>query len=120
LGSETDIQRDIISALGAMGFFVWRNHTQGVMVRGSRRVKNKNAGSPDIMALKNGVFYAIEVKTKTGKVSDEQIQWLRDANGQGAVAMVVRSLQDVLDIIEDLGRKKNRVADMVDSMFICV
>ena len=71
------------------------------------------------MALKGGQFYAIEVKTKTGKISNDQLQWLRNASNNGAVSMVVRSLNDVLDIVADLEKKENRVADIVDRLFIC-
>ncbi len=63
---------------------------------GGRTVKNPAAGSPDILAIKNGKFYCIEVKTPKGKLADNQYIWLKKAHDHGAIAMVVKSLDDLI------------------------
>ena len=68
----------------------------GGMKVGGARARNPATGSPDIMAIKDGRFYAIEVKTATGKVSVHQYEWLQKAHDYGAVSIVVRSLEDLI------------------------
>ena len=106
--AEAAIQKAIIDFMRHDGFMVWRNQTQGVMMGGGKRARSTNTGSPDIMALKNGIFYGIEVKTSTGKVATHQQAWLALASLHGARCFVARSLQctiDTLKIYESLDNK---------------
>jgi hypothetical protein len=52
-------------------------------------------GAADVMALHDGVFYAIECKGAGGKVTPEQRRFLREVEGRGGVAIVARCLEDV-------------------------
>lgn len=52
-------------------------------------------GAPDILAWKAGKFYAIEVKSPTGRVSPEQTSWHQRFIAQGGVCIVARTLEDV-------------------------
>lgn len=92
---EQEIQRQCLDYLAGAGFFAWKNHVQGMRV-GGRAAKNPAAGSPDILAIKDGKFYCIEVKTPTGKLSENQYKWLQKASSHGAVSMVVKSLDDLI------------------------
>lgn len=94
---ESDIQRDCESFLKLHSFFYWRNHTAGVRFRGKGVAKSRNKGAPDIMAIKAGVFYAIEVKKPTGVLSSDQIDWLQRADDHGAVSIVARSVEELAD-----------------------
>lgn len=49
-------------------------------------------GVADIIACWKGRAIAIEVKSATGRVRPEQIQWLRDWEKNGGLAMVARSV----------------------------
>ncbi len=98
--TEQEIQKAIVDYLKGNGFFVWRNQTQGVTVGGKRRVKNPNAGSPDLMAIKEGAFYCIEVKKPGGKVGTHQIDWLSKARTYGAKCLIARSVKDVVEFLE--------------------
>lgn len=93
--TEQVIQKEIVDYLRSNGFFVWRNQVQGVMVGKGRRVKSQNTGSPDLMALKDGQFYGIEVKKPGGKVAAHQIEWLAKARTYGASVMIARSVDEV-------------------------
>ena len=73
--SESRTQGEILAWLKGNGFFAWRNHTQGVKYSRGRG-SNPNKGSPDIMAIRNGLFYGSEVKAVKGVVSSEQAIWL--------------------------------------------
>lgn len=52
-------------------------------------------GSADIFALKKGKLYALEVKSSTGKLSNDQIGFLENINKNGGIGIVVRSIEDV-------------------------
>ena len=91
---ESDIQKSCLLYLVANGFFAWKNHVQGMRI-GGKVAKNPAAGSPDILAIKDGKIFCIEVKTPTGKVAEHQYKWLKKAEAHGAISMVVRSLEDL-------------------------
>ena len=113
---EADIQKEVYVYLIHAGYFCWRNHTQGVRMKG-RMVKNPNAGGPDLMAVKDGQFYAIEIKTKAGKLSDVQKQWLTNARNSGAVTLVVTSVESLIQMLQDIRdpAKSAFTSDMVKS-----
>ena len=57
-------------------------------------------GTPDILACINGQFYAFEVKNERGRLSPiQQVQLDRIASAQGK-AYTVRSLEEVIQIIQ--------------------
>jgi hypothetical protein len=92
--TESQIQKQCLDLLRHNGYFAWRNHVQSVKMTGAR-APNPAKGSSDIFAIKQSLFYAIEVKTPTGKVSSDQYTWLRKASQYGAIAMVVRSVEEL-------------------------
>lgn len=98
---ESEIQKQCLTYLVANGFFAWKNAIRGMKVGGGT-AKNPAAGSPDIMAIKEGLFFAIEVKTATGKVSAHQYAWLQKAHHHGAISMVVRSLDDLITYLDKI------------------
>ena len=57
------------------------------------------------MAIKHGVFYSIEVKTPAGKLSDSQKLWLQDVTDHGGIALVVRSLDDLINQLKSVTLK---------------
>ena len=60
---------------------------------------NKN-GVADILCCLNGRFIALEVKTPTGKTSLIQDYQLAQITAAGGVCAVVRSLDDVKNVID--------------------
>ena len=46
------------------------------------------------------IFTSIEVKTPTGRVRPEQQAWLEAVQGAGGIAVIARSVEDALQIIE--------------------
>ena len=101
---EQEIQKQCLDYLSLNGFFAWKNHVQGMRV-GGRTVKNPAAGSPDILAIKGGKFYCIEVKTPKGKLAEHQLTWLKKAQNHGAISMVVRSLDDLIYCLDNAPEK---------------
>ena len=52
-------------------------------------------GLPDIIVVKDGKFIGLEVKTDTGRLSTDQVEFGRAAKNAGARYEVVRSIEDV-------------------------
>lgn len=94
---ESKIVKSILQYLHTVGVFAWRNNTTGVYdpTRKIFRKKVVKRGVSDILGLHGGKFLAIEVKTKTGKLSPEQEQFIDDVNKRGGLAFVARSIDDV-------------------------
>lgn len=58
-------------------------------------------GSSDIIGwTADGRFLAIEVKTKNGRASKEQVQFIESVRRSGGVAGVARSVEDAIKILE--------------------
>lgn len=98
---EKEIQRQILDYLEIKHIFHWRNNT-GAMVseyKGKKRFMRFGAvGSSDIFALKEGKFYAIEVKTDKGIVSEEQQNFLENIALNDGIPVVARSLDDIIKV----------------------
>jgi thiamine monophosphate synthase len=57
-------------------------------------------GFPDIAGIMpNGMFWAIELKTETGKLSKEQTEWIAALNQSGATAVVLRTKDEIADFV---------------------
>lgn len=102
--SETNIQTAICKELRKRGFFFWRNNNGAVWDHtlnsgyGAYRAAGEFSlkGVPDIiMILPSGVFAGIEVKTKTGKQSPDQVLFADRCRRYGAYYLVARSVEDV-------------------------
>jgi hypothetical protein len=86
------------------------------MIRGGYFGKNKNAGQPDIFGiLKNGSgrLFGIEVKNEIGKLSDEQKRELKALEDAGALIIVSRNLEKVIEILT-LGERDDGNPKRVD------
>jgi hypothetical protein len=101
-GSESDLVTAILQYLHLRGVVAWRNNAAGVK-RTDRKgrefyVFRGRRGVTDILGIMpdgTGRLLAIEAKTLTGKLSEEQRAFLDDVNRAGGVACVARSLDDV-------------------------
>jgi hypothetical protein len=78
----------------------WINQAGKIPGRINRSKYLRN-GVPDILGSWEGRPLAIEVKTKTGKVSPEQKKFIEDALARGWIAFVARSLDDVKQVLDD-------------------
>jgi hypothetical protein len=104
---ESEIQAAIMVALGARADIrLWRQNV-GV----ARPLSNPGSvvrygvpGQSDIGGVYThngiGVVLQIEVKAARGRVAPEQIKWLAMIERMGGIAVVARSVDDVLDALE--------------------
>lgn len=114
MNPETRIQRRIMLALSEAGCIIWRNETSGAWVgkqihRAGDQVTLTNArmirfglavGSSDLIGIApDGRFLAVEVKTKTGRASKEQLKFIDAVNNAGGIAGIARSPEEALQLI---------------------
>ena len=97
---ESDIKRDIVQFLKINGVLCWVNVSGGIYDSkiGGHRKQNgygMRNGVSDILGIIKGKPLAIEVKTKTGKLSEHQQAFLDDFNKWGGIAFVARSVLEV-------------------------
>ena len=100
---EADIQRQILDYLRVQHIFAWRNNTRTVFVAG-RPLKFGIPGGGDIIGiLPGGRFLSVEVKTPTGttqkKRAEAQWQFRRAINESGGLAIVARSVEEVIEAL---------------------
>lgn len=116
MNQETKIQRAIMMALSSAGCLIFRNETAGAWVgkkihQAGQQVTLADArmikfglcvGSSDIIGLTpSGMFLAIEVKTKVGKATKEQLNFIKQVIAKGGKAGVARTSQEALRIVFD-------------------
>ena len=87
--TEKEITAAIRSFLKARGIFHWKVF----QTLGSQK------GVADIIGIYKGQFMAIEVKTQKGKLNDNQRAFLTEVKYAGGIAMVARSVNDVIEIL---------------------
>ena len=117
--SETTIQREIMKAVSATGARIFRNNTAMGWVGHRNEVRDSASGlfvtirnprplhaglcvgSSDLIGwTANGRFLAIEVKTATGRITEDQENFIAAVIRAGGVAGVVRSVEDALTLLE--------------------
>lgn len=94
--SEKAIERSIINEIRARGGAV--TNTTGVAV----------AGTPDLLGAYRGHPLALEVKTPTGKATLLQQHHLKHWAAAGAHAHIVRSRQQVAELLDHIDTLENQ------------
>jgi hypothetical protein len=99
---ESCIQNACLEWLAWNHVLAWRANSGGMKVedatrrRGYRYVQFSTAkGMSDICAIIGGRFFAIEVKSETGRTSPEQRAFLASVEAAGGVGLVVRSVEEL-------------------------
>ena len=102
--SEKEVQDLIRSALAPYAK-VW-NVTTGVFKVGqgkrARWIRTFPTGTPDLMGFRysDGKMFFIEVKNANGRVSPEQKEFIKWAEGHPILCGVARSVEDAFNILE--------------------
>lgn len=105
---EGRIKNEILSYLCSIdNSFFWPVDVVGIWDPNKRIFRRKNSiyhirGISDILGVYNGRSIAIEVKTKTGRLSDYQKLFLASFNKAGGLSLVARSVLDVKIFFNDL------------------
>lgn len=103
--TEKDIQNLILEWLTVQGIFAWRTNAGTIFIKNknkTRAVRLGMKGQPDIsFLLKGGIAGFIEVKRKGGRLTQFQTDFLDKVRGQGAIAIIAFSLEDVIVVLKE-------------------
>lgn len=98
---EKDVQKACLDYLAARGFFHYRNNTGAFKDKGTGAwYRFGTVGSPDIIAVINGVYVAIECKGTKGKQSDAQKDFEDRLIQAGGEYFLVRSLDELINSLD--------------------
>ena len=105
--TEAELQRSILYYLNRQhDCFAWRNNSQGTFDPKRQLYRRKVGfdikGVSDILGVHRGRFIAIEVKSKTGKLSPAQIAFLSKINRMGGLALMVNDFSQVDRMLNEL------------------
>lgn len=108
--SEKEIQSSVLAYLQYRKILCWRNNTGSFVRNYYNQTEQKwkqtffragHVGHSDIMGLlPDGRFLAVEVKTQTGKLSKEQKEFLDLVKANKGIAIVARSLEDIITAVD--------------------
>ena len=99
--TEADLQRLIMIELSAAGHFVERIQSGLLYTKDMRPVRIGFPGRSDLSGFRAGDCraYFLEIKTATGRATAEQLAFIAAMQKRGAIAGVVRSVQDALNLL---------------------
>ena len=93
--TETDLQNQIKMALSPYGVVI-RQNTGNFQLKDGRRIMCGVKGLSDLLFIGNNRVAFIEVKTETGKPTQEQLNFIRRMQELGHSAGIARSTEDAL------------------------
>lgn len=97
--AETLIQQRIRLAIGRVPDLVlWRNPV-GFDERAGQRY-GLTVGASDLIGCLAGRFFALEVKTPSGRPSKEQLQFLQLVRDKGGFSAIVRSPEEAMSAVQ--------------------
>ena len=99
---ESELQDDVNSFLQKTDFFWWRQNS-GKMYRDGRWVHfASKSGLPDnsVFFRRSSLFFGIELKLPTGRLTDHQKQTLPEMAQRGVLFFIAESVFDVYECIE--------------------
>jgi len=116
---ESDLQRVVLQWLKVHDICAWRMPVGPVvhsLGKGSNVKQFWKAspikGFPDIAGVLKrkypGKFFTIELKSSTGKLRNEQREWMNTLHQAGAVVAVVRSIDELQATMERWGEVSSR------------
>ena len=93
--TETDLQNQIRMALSPYGVVI-RQNTGNFQLKYGRRIMCGVKGLSDLLFIGQNRVAFIEVKTETGKPTQEQLNFIRRMQELGHSAGIARSTEDAL------------------------
>lgn len=100
---ESELLSFALTCLKQSGIVYWRVPNGPVMHSvGTKQIRKKSPikGFPDIAGvMPNGKFFAIELKTDKGRLSPEQTEWITKLNMSGAMAIVLRTKDEIREFV---------------------
>jgi len=86
------------------GLVLWRNNCGVLPMSDGKRIRFGvgNPGGADLIGCYHGRFLAIEIKTRTGKQTEEQRMFQQCVERNGGIYMMPRSVNEAVNMVEAL------------------
>ena len=100
--TEQEIQKSIIGYLKLKKYVIFKHNSTQFGVRNGKgfAFSYGTKGVSDLIACSpKGIFLAIEVKTKKGIASPEQLSFLEDVRRNRGIGILAHSLDEVMAVI---------------------
>jgi hypothetical protein len=112
---ESELLSFALTCLKQSGLVYWRVPNGPVIHSIGNKVIRKCSpikGFPDIAGvLPSGKFFAVELKTDKGRLSPEQVEWITKLNHTGAIALVLRSKDEIKEFVTSALKMKGPPRD---------
>ena len=97
---EKDVQKTIIEYLKLKKHFFMKVNTVGVYKKATGfYIPSQSVGAPDILVFTDGGYtVCLEIKTKTGKLSEHQELWKKRAEDVGMEYYIIKNLDELQEI----------------------
>jgi hypothetical protein len=82
----------------------WRSPIEAAILKGL----GVRAGVPDVIAIKGGQVYALEIKTENSRASDAQLQAIDDIRAAGTHAEICHGLAAAINQLEQWKRLRGQ------------
>lgn len=100
--TEQDIQNSIRIALSNMGYVVFRANVGKIRTPEGRYFDTGlPKGFSDLLAIKDGKAYFIEVKKPGGKIRPDQVVFINRMKDMGCVAGIVFSVEEAIKLVNN-------------------
>lgn len=100
MNPESKIMHRIAATLSSKGCFVLRTNSGVYFDSQGNRITIGFKGLSDLVGFRpDGRFFALEIKTPTGRATEEQMRFLDFCVTHGAIAGIARSEEDALRIV---------------------
>ena len=101
MNPESKLMHIIMAALSEKGCFVLRTNSGVFYDSNGNRVRVGFPGLSDLIGFRpDGKFFALEIKTATGRPSEEQLKFIDFCHSRGIPAGIAKSVEDALQIVE--------------------
>lgn len=118
--TESDILQQVRLKASQLGAIVWRNNQGAYKDPKGYYIKYGvcNPGGSDLIGympliiteemigVKMAIFTALEIKSISGRATQEQINFIDNVNKNGGISAIIRSVDDLDRVIENALRKK--------------
>lgn len=102
--------KSVLEKSGLVWFRV--NNAPGLFTRNGKTCFKPSSmrGFPDLAGYtRSGVGWALELKSKTGRVESHQIEWMEKLDRTNVIVGVARTQEQVLEFVEICGGKVAKV-----------
>ena len=100
MNPESKLMHLIMAALSAKGCFVLRTNSGVYYDSHGNRITIGFKGLSDLVGFRpDGKFFALEIKTATGRPSPEQLKFIEFCHEKGIPAGIARSVEEAIKIV---------------------